>query len=582
MYQKLNQTYQDAILKKPFLFHLCCLSLAAFLAIVFYHSLKRQYFFFYSVNDDLFIRSMLNGELYAGSGYSIMIKKWLGTVFAFLYRWRPYTEWYALCMWSCILTSLTLCFHAFLSQAKSILHLCSFFSFFLIVCLCFSEHFLVTTYTEVAALLMLSASLTAYNALSLYCIHFHKTLLWGFFFISIGLAALSFSLRSDSCFMILPFAGILFIEALLKTDRTCRRYCFFYAVLLIFILAVIWGHNRLAYVAVDDYQTVLPYAAATNPLYNYYDIPDYTSHQTIYDTIGMSRRTWQFFQARSYVFAQDFHVDQIAALGQYAAETAPFVSFSQWFSTLGRSFLFTNFFPLGPMTAVSAALSFFVSYTNKEHRFLLLQAGTLIAYSTAALYLSYHGRLPDRVIIPLYLALFILSLYLLFSSLASAHKKLSLTVCGLFMALFLCFQDTVNTNIHDSQGLQLTFFRRQETVFHYIASHPANFYIVAPTLSPSGGAFTYNKTQRSSNFIYFADYTTYLPEWKRKLAEYDIDPSSLLDEFIEKEQVLLLSPSDTLVHLIQEYLAERYPEKELILIDILCDGYYPVYNVSDR
>ena len=151
LYRTINQSFTNFRKKHIFLFCLLCAFLSLSLALVFFYFLKGKYFFFYSVNDDMYLRDMLNGELYVSSGYSIMLKKWLGTFLTALYNWRPYTEWYALLMFGGIIAFLTSCLYALLAASRSLLQVILFPVLYLLLCLCFSEHFLVTTYTEIAA-----------------------------------------------------------------------------------------------------------------------------------------------------------------------------------------------------------------------------------------------------------------------------------------------------------------------------------------------------------------------------------------------------------------------------------------------
>lgn len=577
-YQKSNKHYQAFRQTHPVAFCLLCAAISGLLALILFFSLKKQYFFFYTVNDDMYLRDMMNGELYAGTGYTIMLKKWLGTLLTALYYWRPYTEWYALMMWGGILISLSAFFYTLLSNTKRLISLCLIPFSYLIFCLCFAEHFLVTTYTETAALLMLAAILTAHGAFLLReeqnCrLTFLMTLAASLF-----LALLSFSLRTDACLMMFPFAGILFLDCFLHASRSSKAWAFLYIFLLAGFFALIYFHDKHAY-TISGYEQVLPYCAATNPLYNYYGVPDYLTNQEFYESIGMSYRTWDLFQSHNYVFAQDFNADQIAALSAYTVETAVGTSFGQWMENMSGSFLFMNFFPLGAVAAGTAILNFLFALLQHNRRIVLLQAGLLLAHLADASYLAYAGRLPDRVIVPLYLALLIFNLYLLQNLIASAWKTLS--VCLLFFLTFLLCRDSVYTTIHDSQGLHLTLFNRQETVYQYIAENSDNFYLISPFINATGGSFTYDKTRRSSNYVYYADYTTYLPEWQQKLAEHNTDPAHLLDEFITNENLLLVVIRGELAEPIKEYLSENYPDRQLILVDTLCDC-YEVYNVLGK
>ncbi len=579
-YTRADQKYQTFRQNYPLFFALSCAALAGLLAIGFFLYLKSRYFFFYSINDDMYIRDMLDGELYS-TGYTIMIKNWLGTLLAALYRWRPYTEWYALMIWSSVLASLGACFYTILTHIKRLASIGVFFFCYLIFCLCFANHFLVTTYTEVAALLMLASAVTAHGAFRFHNENGRRIPLLIALLVAVGLAVLSFSLRTDACLMIFPFAGVLFLDCLLPehTKRPELRHTVLlslYLAILIVFFAGIYLQDRAAYLHVEGYENVLSYCDATNPMYNFYGIPDYYSNIDFYKSIGMSETTWNFFSTHNYIFAQDFNPVQITALGQYTLQTASSPSLMQWLRNLSDSLLFTNFYPLGLMAAVTSFINLLFALLSRDKRAFLVQLGIVLAYFVDASYLAYAGRLPDRVIVPLYVALLLINLYLLVSRLSFGRKGLAVS---LFFAVgFFFFQGAVVTDIQDSQGLQLTLFDRQETVYHYMAEHPDNFYLVSPYLHPSGGAFTYDKTQRSSNYVYYADYTTYLPEWQKKVEDNGYDPAHLLDEFIADEHLLIIAPSDELAPLIDEYLAEHYPDRQLIQVDTLC-GYYPVYNV---
>lgn len=578
--RELDACYQKFRESHFVLFRVLCAFMASALAIVFYYQLRNQnYQFFYSVNDDMYLRDMLNGELYAGTGYTIMIKKWLGTTLAMLYQWRPYTEWYALMMLGGIVVFLISISYSILVFTEKIWKVALFVFMYLVFSISFAQHFLVVTYTEVAAYLMLSSAMLAYAGFATYDVHKKNWLLLLESLGSIGLAVLSFSLRANSTIMMLPFAGILFLEYFLQTNRENRKKGVLFCVILFVCWCGIYVHDRLAYTTVEAYRQVLPYCEATNPIYNYYGVPEYTEHQAFYQSINMSKDTYSFFEKFYYLFAQDFNIHQVASIAEYTSSITPGKGIAYVFGNLKANFLFHNFFPLGFIALIATVLSVVVNIIEKNKRSFYLQLAVVVVYFIDALYLSYSGRLPDRVIIPLYVALMILSGMIIYRGMT--RKSMAILSCGLCVWAVLGLKGIVKTDIQDSQGLQLTLFGRQEEVFHYMAEHEDNFYLISQHMHPTGGAFFYDKTLRMDNYVYYSDYTTYLPEWKWKVEEQGLDPAKMLDEFIENSNVLVISPDDSFVEVVEPYLEKYYPEMELQEVDILC-GYYPVYNVIKK
>lgn len=578
--QEWDSCYQKFRENHFVIFRAVCALMAGALAVVFYYHLRNQnYQFFYSVNDDMYLRDMLNGELYKGTGYTIMIKKWLGSILAMLYQWRPYTEWYALMMLGGMLGFLTSISYSILLFANKIWRVLLFLLLYVVFCISFAKHFLVVTYTEVAAYLMLASAILGYTGFTTYDAHEKKSVLFVEILGSIVLAVLSFSLRANSTVMMLPFAGILFLDYFLQTNRENRRKSIVFGVILIVCWGGIYVHDRLAYTTVEAYRQVIPYCEATNPIYNYYGVPGYTEHQAFYQSINMSKDTYRFFEKFYYLFAQDFNLQQVASIAEYTSKIAPEKGITYIFENLKTNFLFDNFFPLGFISLSAAILSVVVNAIEKNIKSLYLQTAIVGVYFIDALYLSYSGRLPDRVIIPLYVALVILSGIVLYRGMTK--KSLAVLSGVLCVWVVLGTKGTVTIDIQDSQGLQLTLFGRQEEVFHYMSDHSDNFYLISQHMHPTGGAFFYDKTLRTDNYVYYSDYTTYLPEWKWKVEEQGLDPTRMLDEFIENSNVLIISPDDSFVEVVEPYLEQFYPELELQQVDLLC-GYYPVYNVIKK
>ena len=302
-------------------------AIAAVLASIFYAAAVTAVFsWVYQMNDDRFMKEVLSG-VYNGTpdAHVIFIKYPFALVIRELYRFLPGWDWYGIVMVGINLLCLSLILYRCLRIWETWKGKC----FFLLM--------VMTGYTAAWLLRMLAFTYTTAAAMA-----GATALFWygagsgqrktkrmekagfGSGAVTAALALLAYLLRDSVFYMLLPFAGVLFLSRLWliwerdtgeeKRRQTVRQLAL--PVVLILLVGLSWKLDQTAYGG-QEWKRILGDGDARSVIYNYCGPADYEEHREFYERIGVSRDTWQALLRYNLVVDEDLDTEHLYQIAEY-------------------------------------------------------------------------------------------------------------------------------------------------------------------------------------------------------------------------------------------------------------------------
>lgn len=465
-------------------------------------------FTFYN-NDDVYLQMIVSGDISGTpSPYMIHSHYLLGVLLSTLYKLAPALAWYGLWICFCVGFCIFCITLRILRQCQKMwqvilaLSLEGLFSLAVIFPVICREQFTVLAGLTGATALFwaLTTDMTV------------EKVPWKSAGILCVLAVMTYFIRSDVFFMILPFAGLLWIGKYFLTESPVngkqKILNFLWPMLiLLFVFVLLAGIQTAAY-AKEEWKEFRKFTQARAVLYDYTGFPDYEANQELYASLGISRESYETF-ARHYMLLNnpDVTLENLTALSRAAEETyseqAASKSFAQLLQISMSRFKSSNFrlmsFLIGVLyLGILGHAVLTGRYRNLWQPMLLFGVQTVIW-----MYLNHKGRFPDRVANCLFLIeLFaLLSFYLsevfdrqkIQSAMDSGgfrrtrvsalhfekwNRWLYLAVMLLCVLLCLHYGKTiVRENAQRSKAL-LAFSENEQELLEYCNSHEQSYFLV--------------------------------------------------------------------------------------------------------
>ncbi len=282
-----------------------------------------QFDFYYDLNDDTMIKDILSGA-YTGrpSGFCIQMLYPLGWCIALLYKAIPTVAWYGLFLCLCQFGVFFLIAVRLLSRMRRLWsQIAALVVETVLVLGLFLRQFVVIQYSVTAGICMAGAVflfLTAPNT-DKPSVFFRRNLL------PLMLVVLSFMIRTEVCFMLLPF---LLLAGMAKwcgeerffTVANFRKYLTLIAAAVL-CMAAVYSLDLLAYSG-SEWSSFRSFFDARTKLYDFYGLPEYEQHQDFYESIGLSRESYTLLE--NYNFALDESIDtwRLEAIVSYQEQLA--------------------------------------------------------------------------------------------------------------------------------------------------------------------------------------------------------------------------------------------------------------------
>lgn len=539
----------------------------------------------FSMADDLFIRDMLNHVTYDSSGYSIYIKHSLGWVLSYLYRVAPHIEWYAWLLFGLNGGSLIIIHYAFQKSGKNVWGWLLANILHVLLLSTYTKQLMYPTYTEVAGLCGIAA-------IALFCVTDTNDKVpryWevGQWIVICLLAGMSFALREDAFFELVPYAALAFVWKICRIS-TKRKNCLILGGCIALSVGMVFLEDKIAYTA-EGYEQVYTDIEVQTQSVDYYGIPSWWDHEAFYTGIGVEMEDALFLYQSSYAMAE-VDREQFSEITKYSEEIAGAseVSLEKLTATWGKmKSVFLNHESKARQVLWYSVWGLIVLgcmcvILRKEWIQLMIPIATVAIYMGLAWYLCSKGRIPDRVVVILLTGFVCMEASWLIGVL-SETKKQTIAVMILIALLGAVLPKFKENTLSATKAYSKTFEIMAEAEAlreKYIAEHPENYFFISPYAWGTGGYAFVNSTERMNNYSYIHGYMTYLPEHAEKLTFHGYGEQRMLEHFIHAPEVLLMPTYDSVEFIIGKYLEKHYPEKELYLIEKV--GGFPVYNVRDK
>lgn len=360
--------------------------------------------FVYYNNDDLYRKMIVSGEISGSpSPYLIYGHFLLGAALSSLYRLLPAVPWYGIFSCGCVLLCMGVVLYRLLRHCRrlpGLLAVSVIFSFF--APFLFYRHLALLQYTVLAGLLggcaifwALTMDLETGNAsgriasVAMLCL----------------LALLTYCIRDQVFFMMLPFAGLMWLGRFLAdpsalSPKKAIRYGKPMGVLLLLLL-VFLGIQKAAYSS-HEWKDFLSFVDSSVTLYDYNGFPDYEENRALYDTLGISPESKEAMASRYMILGnQDASASGFAALAERSLEldsTAFTLSRAAalWIQSLS-SYTDRAMRPVNLWLPLLYFGVLLLALLKKQWRVLPQPALLFLIRSALWVYILHQGRCPERI-----------------------------------------------------------------------------------------------------------------------------------------------------------------------------------------
>ena len=463
------------------------LIVAVLTVIILFCSFRSYTPFVFSTNDDLFLKSIVSGEITGNPEFrSIYLGILPGFVISRLYLLFPTIPWYGIFLCFCLLSAMCVVLYHSLQQTVKISAKVVILLLFSLISSCLMlQHFAMIQFTVVAAVA---------GAVSIFLFYITDDEKQGFDFMRANIPSflfflLSVSIRDKAAFMLLPMAGMLWIFKWLSGSNPFYKKrilgYFGYMGIVLTLLIGVKLIDRVSY-AGEDWQEFWSYTDANSQMVDYTGYPDYEKHKDFYDRYGITYESYIGASKRYLLLIDDsFNSESMQALAPVAKEDKyTEKSIQDRIGDTVKNFVERNLSytdrPLNLFVYATYLVITVLAVLQKKYKVLVCEGFLLIGRMVSWIYLIWQGRYPERVTQGLYfgelLALFAIGISV---KLFDSRKRISMVICmGLFCALSLYFGFQKAEKVKGAIQGRLYDSTAYTQLKEYCTSHPENFYLL--------------------------------------------------------------------------------------------------------
>lgn len=564
--------------KKERIYHFCrgilCLGVSVLMVTLVY----RKAGIFFDTNDDRYISEILSG-VYGGKpeAHTVYVNYLLSLVLAAFYRITIRVPWHG----GMLLLFQVLIYTAIL---ESLLELCET-KLQILVAVCMEMAVFLQglytlskiQYTSTAALL----SVAGYVCLLLQ----YKKKRRGYLLFLLFLL-LSCLLRRDAMLMIQPLGLAAALGVILAAEDAdirekaadfCRIVVGVAGCLLVTGLGTIIGYHS------GEWQEYIRYNNAGTEIFDYYGKPEYEEIAGILDKYNVTRDEYEAY--KEYVLLNgNLGADCAEEIAAYAKGQHDFPTLREMMDSYMDVMWENKEWKSNRIAALSFVAVCVLLLLFRQYRYLL----PAVLIKTAALsiwgYLIYYGRLPNRIIFPLYVGETGLYLAVLAIALGTAkHGRLWRKVCILAAAgifCMMCFQSGREQYrfVHMQNEGMKQYMQGLWEINSYCAQHPENKYLLdAVSASYYSGNVLETRFNGERNNMVTGTWFSGGPVMKRALDKYFADQK---DGF----RLIIYDFGYTDLHPAIRYLQEKTGVKAVLTDELVAShgGKYLIYYFAGK
>ncbi|MGN0167140.1 MAG: hypothetical protein ACI4AB_03790 [Acetatifactor sp.] len=360
--------------------------------------------FFFETNDDRIINEILSGAI-TGSpdGHAVFLNPLLSETFAFLYRVTDMIPWYGLFL----ITTQAVCHMLVLS---GMYRLCNRWYKYLVATAIQGGAFLINLYfignlefTSAAAMV----AVFGYVVVLLYDRGKQGTT--GF----IILEALAFCIRRDAMLMIQPIGFCVLAGFWLWRDGRLQRQrlkqLFFYGAVLI----VLFGLGSLiAAPKTAEWKEYSRFNTARATLYDYYGTPEYEEVAEILSKYEVTKAEYSAYRIGT--IGGKINTECLSDLIAYMKQRNAEEDTAETFRESVESFYHANYWGLQTLTFSAWLVGIVWALVRRRFYILWSLLGLRLSCMVVRGYLIWKGRLPMRIVLPLFACEFLLTVTVCF------------------------------------------------------------------------------------------------------------------------------------------------------------------------
>lgn len=495
----------------------------------------------YQVHDDRYMMEFVSGKFLGhGDAHLVYMKYLLGMFLLFLYNTWQGHDWYATMLFVIqFATIAVLTWYLIRGWKKRFHKIVTIIVFYVFFILCWINEITCFTYTTVAALA--SATILVVFALSRDCIRDYVILL--------VLCFLSYNLRSDVFFMVLPFCGIVWGYKMVKYKK--RSYVAFLLSLGV-VLAMSYGVECMAY-SDSGWSDYKKYNHARTLYYDYYidEMVVYDNYKEVYEELGISENGCKILESYDLSLYDEELYEKIPELAKYYQSPKGLV---ERLVDGVKNVLQDGLLESKMMTLVSAffwgiAVVYIIMKKNKAGGILggLFCLGHIILW----MYLGYRGRILPRVSHSMLLIQIVTPLVVTFYvwQQQREEEKAQNSLPGLCKKMGICafILVCVGVALYDVRLSQKLIvknakeadYRDQYIIEEYCNAHPNNFYFLDVfSVVECKYTFAFHNDNEYENFLSLGDWFGNSPIYKEKLKKEKI--ASVRDAVLHDDTVYVI------------------------------------------
>lgn len=432
---------------------------------------------YFETNDDRLITEILSGVIGGEpAAQTVYVNGLLSVPLSLLYRITGNVPWYGICLIAFQILVYTLLFGSIWDRCDSkrqrgaaALVVTGFFLLNL--------HLVgLIQYTSTAVMLALAGYV---------CLLLRKNRRIGL--LLFGMATLlSFSLRSSSALAVQPLGMAVYTGFIFLQKDICLKNKIVQLLRPVMILAAVFligaVSNAVVYSA-GEWQKFQNHAEANVPLFDYYGGPPYEEVEEILNKYGVTRAEYEAY-LNNIIFDWNMTPECASEIAEYAKNhntvKTPAEAVKEYWQYRWQK----HYWGVNRIAVILCAAAFFGIFLWKQYN-LLLPFGFLQAAKLAIwFYLIYKGRMPLRVVFPLFACETAFLLIMIFQSILRSTRPTKWKIAGVLV--FGCFFLGVSFSsgrqqyryVKEQNTGQKIFMEGMRELEDYCREHPENKYLM--------------------------------------------------------------------------------------------------------